>query len=90
MKIRYLIDGVSTMSEDTEVVAQSDSFFFILKSSHLLYGIGKRHVPIKIYANSKDEPPYITEYIKLRNDEDPIGEPALDMEFHLPTMHHTN
>lgn len=90
MKIRYLVDGVSQMSEDTEVVAQSNSFFFILKSSHLLYGISKKHVPVKVYANSKDEPPYVIEYIKLRNDEDPIDEPALDMEYHLPTMDNAN
>ena len=86
MKIRYLLDGISKLSEDTHVVAQGQHYYFIVPSKGRLLGINKKFVPVAIHADSEDDPMDIAEYI-----EDQIRDTCeLDLVFHLPSKDQTN
>ncbi len=66
MEIRYLIDGISKLSDEVKVVAFncSETIFFIAKNSHTLMAIPKELAPIQIHANSKDKPANIFAVLK--------------------------
>jgi len=65
MKIRYLLDGVSKMSDDVEVVAKGVANYFILHSRNAcLKAIPEEAVTSKIYQNADDEPPDIMDFVE--------------------------
>lgn len=85
MKIRYYLDGIADLSDDVEVVAQTNHYFYILKNPDVLYGISRDLVPVKVYENADDEPPHPVKWIR-----DSAEYGAIELEYHLPSLNAVN
>lgn len=69
MKIRYLIDGISKVSDNTEVVAEGANGVYVLEPCKRNNGMCLKAIPekcilVKIHTDSRNYPPFIHEFLE--------------------------